>query len=845
MPHDSVREPRKRARDIAQRFIGRCIFMRYLLDRELAQPFLPSHMDPALDKLFETPESAYRLFEWLHSTFKGDLFPMDDPDAEREHLTEQSLAAIRDFNDGSSLIPRQVGQQRLFQFRFDAIPISLISSIYEQFARSGDAGDVRVQGLHYTPVEIVHLVLDQVFEGLDSNALVLDPTCGSGAFLVESFRRLVWRKTRGRLASRQVVRQILHKQLYGIEINRSALSIAAFSLYLAALELNDEPVKDRSELRFDRLIGKTLFHANALGPLPPELATKNFDAIVGNPPWTFVASETELPGQAEPEWDAAHKLPKQNRDWKFLHRAAHMTKSDGRIGMVMKATPFFSMDEQAVAAREQIVEQLQSLALINLSQLRRERLFPNVSGPALIVFARCEMTPESDSVLVGSIPWSPDFKRTGIFQIGPGESRPVSIDRIRAAPSLLKTAAFGTVRDEWLMERLQFQGSFITLDRFLSDLDVLPRVHRGRGFEVGDTSGDKESPEDYFRLPLADIGHFTPFRLRRDCLGTFNHPTLRRPRQRSIFRGPLLLCPRAVRLKSSIQPSRYSVSISVEDLLYPESFFGISFAKASKPLVYFLSGILNSSLTNFQLTFSAPNWGVERPTVNPQDLLSLRVPSLGSVTSEAIQDLVEVEQRTSQEPHSGDHLRALDEAVCDLYDLESQERVVLAESVDRTSFLISDSFAERRRAYERPSWENVHKYAAEVLRTINPYLRARGTRHLEAIVYGDAERSVELSASVPGATAVRFVMVPGAPTDPIVKSGNSSDTVQLGARLRDATDEDGTPYLNRKRLLRIYGEGDLFILKPSQAKYWTRTAGLNDADTILSDHWYREPHGSG
>ena len=341
MPRDSVRESPRRARDLAQRFIGRCIFMRYLLDRKLAQPFLPSHVDPALDKLFETPESAYRLFEWLHSTFNGDLFPMDDPGAEREHLTERSLEAIRDFNDGCSLIPGQVGQQRLFRFRFDAIPISVISSIYEQFATSGETGEVEAQSLHYTPVEIVHLVLDPVFEGLDIDALVLDPTCGSGTFLVESFRRLVWRKTRNGLANRQVVRQTLHRQLYGVEINRSALSIAAFSLYLAALELDGEPVKDLHDLRFDRLIGKTLFHADVLGPLPAKLATKKFDAIVGNPPWTFVSSGGSSPGQAEPEWDAADKLPRRSSDWKFLHRATHMTKADGRIGMVVQATPFF------------------------------------------------------------------------------------------------------------------------------------------------------------------------------------------------------------------------------------------------------------------------------------------------------------------------------------------------------------------------------------------------------------------------------------------------------------------------------------------------------------------------
>lgn len=395
------------------------------------------------------------------------------------------------------------------------------------------------------------------------------------------------------------------------------------------------------------------------------------------------------------------------------------------------------------------------------------------------------------------------------------------------------------------MERLHRQRSFISLDQFLADLDVLPGVHRGLGFQVGSKSARKRSPKDYFRLPVADMGHFAPFRVLRDHLGKFNHAKLHRPRKRSIFRGPLLLCPKAVHLQASGQPGRYGVSVSTEDLLYSESFFGISFAQANQPLVYVLSATLNSSLTNFQLAFGASSWGVERPTVHPRDLLSLRVPALGSVTPESIQDVIEVERRASRAPHGEDPLRALDDAVYDLYDLEAQERVVLGESVDRVRFLISESVAERRQAYEKPGWEDVCGYATEVLRTINPYLRARGTRHLEAIVCRDAERSVELSASVPGATAVRFVMVPGAPTEPIVKAGNSADTVRLATRLRNAVDDEGAPYLNQTRVLRIYGDADLSILKPSQAKYWTRTAGLNDADTILADHWYREPHGVG
>ena len=138
---------------------------------------------------------------------------MDDPGAEREYLTEQHLALIRDFVDSRSLVAERRGQGRLFKFRFDAIPVDLISSIYQQFARSVAADEAASQGLHYTPVELVHLTLDPVFEQLPASARIIDPTCGSGAFLVEAFRRLVWRATQGRPANRKLVRKILYTQL--------------------------------------------------------------------------------------------------------------------------------------------------------------------------------------------------------------------------------------------------------------------------------------------------------------------------------------------------------------------------------------------------------------------------------------------------------------------------------------------------------------------------------------------------------------------------------------------------------------------------------------------------------
>ena len=822
--------PRALARDVAQRFIGRCIFTWYLLDRGIAQPFLPVELPADLAAMFATPDSAFALFDWLRTTFNGDLFPMDDPGAEREQLTAKHLAYIRDFVEGRSLIPKRKGQGRLFRFRFNAIPIDLISSIYQQFARSSAAGEAESKGLHYTPVELVHLTLDPVFEELPSSARVIDPACGSGVFLVEAFRRLVWRSTGDMPATRTIVRDILYRQLYGVDINRSALGIAAFSLYLAALELDEEPISDIKDLKFDHLIDETLFETDSLAEgLPEAILAESFDAVVGNPPWTFVKQRTGSPKRVLD--DQVTFRPRRSPDQAFLRLAMRLAGESGRIGMIMKATPFFSKDVHAVEARNALFRSLAPVALINLSYLRREELFPDAIGPALLFFARCALATDPDRLLVGSIPWTPDFRRTGVFQIGPGEIRSVPLDRVLAVSPFLKAATFGTVRDGWLIEKLT--NSLPRLE------DVLERLglDRGQGFQV---HGDPNAPPDiYYQLKVVTPQTFAAFRVNEFALTSFTHETLHRPRRESIFKGPLLLCSK-VGNRSGAERGRYSAGIYFNDVLYTQNFYGISFRHADPIFAYALSGILNSSLTAFQFALGGPTWGLERPTVEPHDLLSLRIPCLKKADRSLIDAVVEAEREAAAAPDDHRRLTALDGAVFDLYDLEPEEQVLVGDSVDRARYQIFENRQERLGLVRPPAGSALREYAGQVTQTINVYLRAQGKRHAEAIIYDRHLPETNLSAEIPGVTAVRFVMVTGAPgSEPVVRIGEPTDLNILASMLRGRFEADVPPYLNERRQLRLYDEKDLFILKPTEARYWTRTAGLNDADIILADHWLR------
>ena len=814
--------------DFAQRLIGRCIFTWYLLDRGLAHPFLPHELGQHLGTMFETAENAFRLFGWLGSTFNGDLFPIDDLDAERAELTSNHLELIRDFIDGRSLVAGRDGQGRLFRFRFDAIPINLISSIYEQFARSSAAEEAKPQSLHYMPLEIVDFVLDPVLEGLPAGASVIDPACGSGTFLVEAFRRLVWSEAQDQPPSRALVRRILYEQLFGIDCNPAALRIAAFSLYLAAMELTEEPIHDVRELRFDELIGRTLFEVDAIEtPFPPRVIDKKFDVVVGNPPWHFVGKGT---GTASSTNDMLG--PRRSPDHAFLRLAQKISSASGRIGMIIKATPFFSIDTMSINARNEIFEKLKPCAIVNLSLLRHEELFPNVTGPGLVFFARCKLTPGPEQLLTGSIPWSPAFRRFGTFQVGPGEIRPVALKRVLSVPSILKAAVFGTARDEWLLERLR--RGFPTLQQVLEDPKIQPRISSGAGFVAGE-SGRMARPKEYTGLPV--LTRFAPFRLPTQQ-SEFTQKAQHWPRESAIFRGPMLVCPEAMRTTPKALRGRYCVAVNWNDLLYNSSFFGISLAPADEDSLHVLSAVLNSSLTTFQLALGGPNVGLERTTIKSQSVRSLRVPSLTGIPAHQVAAVVAAEKRNAESGGTPDHLGALDEAVFDLYDLDVEERVLAREAIERTRHLSCQCKTDYARLLGRPTYDELRDYGSEVVQTINAYLEARGAYHVRAIIYRDGLEGFPTGTDLDSSIAIRFATVRGYPSpEPDIKEGDYRGLQALAERIQGMLTSRPPRYLSESRQLRVYGPADVTIMKPAQWRHWNRTSGLNDADKVLADHW--------
>ena len=259
----------------------RCLFLKYLEDRNIYEKnYVYSILNQSSHALIKAFNEVGRI--------NGDIFKYDVLSAEQ--IDAEYLAPIARFFTCDYL----TGQGSLFPYKFDCIPVQLISNVYEAFLSDSKK---KGKGIYYTPKFVVDFMLSETFIPLlkkNPNITLFDPACGSAAFLVEGFKAIIVRHKAQKNFEKK--KQILENQIFGIDIDKDALQIATFSLYLTLLE-DLEPNFIRYQIEkqspiLPNLIGKNLLCGNSL--TDNELfAEQQFDCIVANPPWGSVPTDTD------------------------------------------------------------------------------------------------------------------------------------------------------------------------------------------------------------------------------------------------------------------------------------------------------------------------------------------------------------------------------------------------------------------------------------------------------------------------------------------------------------------------------------------------------------------------
>jgi len=145
---------------------------------------------------------------------------------------------------------------------------------------------------------------------------LLDPSCGSGAFLIQSFDQLYaayeasndrLNELRGHRTLFDLDRQILQNNLYGVDLNEEAIEICKLSLWIKTAQRGkiltslDRTIRVGNSIVSDPAIDPAAFDWQSA--FPEVFATGGFDVVVANPPYV----RQELLSPIKPYLEANYK----------------------------------------------------------------------------------------------------------------------------------------------------------------------------------------------------------------------------------------------------------------------------------------------------------------------------------------------------------------------------------------------------------------------------------------------------------------------------------------------------------------------------------------------------------
>ena len=712
-------------------FVGRGLFWRFLVDRNLLQGCdlnvicagAKSHAN-----CLDNKSHALQTFQWLDATFNGGLLPL--PDA--RHI---SSAAFTDVLGNIAHGATASGQLRLptdwQEVNFAHIPVGLLSEVYEAYAHRHNAAQAKSESIHYTPRHIAEFMLAEALPEVKpgEQVCILDPAVGAGVFLTTAFRRLAeaeWRAS-NRRPNRQKLRRILNTQLTGFDINPSALRLAELALYLTALELDPRP-QPLKELRFDKLRERVLFHlpggvdGGSLAPVAAEHRGK-YDLVIGNPPWTAKAKG----GTAKKAWVEATRdvvgarlgaesvaefdFPDTNPDLPFVWRAMEWAKPGGQIAFVTHARWLFGLSPRATKARNDIFEAVHVTGILNGAALRQTCVWPEVTAPFCMLFASNSKPPTRAAFqFVSPAPDVCTVKEQTQMRIDWIDASVVSTADVLEKPWTLKARFRGNRLAERALETMTRARP--VLEQYLAANGTAVCA----GFVVG------RPPRQVAAAALNGLPEFTAASTMAPVIDTkslapFVRSRVERPRSRLCYRAPLLI------LRECVPGARLELRAarSVNDVAYCHSFHGISFAGVDdgESVARYLQLLLQARPFVFFELLCDGRYGVERDVVYLESIKQMPVVPYADLDRQQKARAAALSKRLSA-PLSLELAQEIDDFVFDLYGFSAIERQAIVDTLETSQ----PTPEVRRRALAMPNRGEIEAFVSTLSDSLTNVLSA-------------------------------------------------------------------------------------------------------------------------
>jgi len=806
-------------KDIIHGLLMRSLFILFLQDKGAAREAgLYEKIKKGANSYFDILEdidATYKLFNEVQVHFNGNVFPVL-PD-ERKKVKPKHLKLIRDcFTDGDIS-----GQPKLFNdwklFNFKIIQIELLSEIYENFL-----GELkREKGQFYTPYSLVELILKDKLptNATTYNVKILDPACGSGIFLVESYKRLIkrWKNANPtKKISFGKLKTLLLDNIYGIEIDSTAIKVAAFSLYLALVDQLDPKslwIESRYQLPYliydpdDKNIeqGKNLWRRDTIGEVDAQEFVK-VDLVVGNPPFG-----TEKLISSIKNYLVSKKYPQQ-MVLAFMDKAVEFAPN-GQIALLFNTKSLTNTNKKYQNFRKWLLQKNHVEKIYNLSIFRNVKkdfggwLFEKATVPISIVYFQKnnpDIIPDTIeycapktyikfNLIEGIILDSSDIKFLPRIECQKPDTK------------IWKIAMWGGIQDFQLIKKI-FKGRLSLKKHFNKNKDLW--------FYKTGLNADSEHldfiPEKIIKTQRIKRYYTTE----EDAV--YKNDKLYRRIMEDVYHPPFVIIKQA-------QSEREIAASYIDYFAYGLSSTYVINGNSDNNLKKTLTCYINSKIAKYYLFLSTSSWGIERERASFEEILEL--PYVLNEIEEKTLNNVSAYFNTIKKEHTKNSNieQSINKTFIQIFKLTEKEIICIEDALKYNLDIFEKG--EESIAFHRTLQSENKAYAKTLCSELNTFLshsklrvrasiydvQLRDPLNMVVLHFGDKEQAIEIK-----------------------------DLKNLRENLKNIDrymlqQKSDSIYVQKQLRYSDFNNDTVYLIKPNQKRFWTRSQAIDDATSLITE----------
>lgn len=822
--------------------IGKYVYFRYLQDRNILTNDWAIKRKINLEKVLQreaTLSELLKLDREIEERFGGNIFPF--PKGFEEKFPKELVSLVASVFCGDTAY----GQAVLFDiYDFSYIPVETLSYIYEQFLRS--QGLSKKQGAVYTPEALADYLINEIstVRPLKRGMKILDPCCGSGIFLVLTYRSLIeleLQKQGLKNLLPQELKQIMKESIHGVELNLEACYVTEFSLILILLDYIEPPDLDKNEkFRFPNLHGKNIFEGDFFDPNKEFYPLKmTFDWIIGNPPWKGLDIKNNPEERNVSAWlkSNAKSRPVGDRriEEAFAWRATEFVAEKGCVGFVLPAKRLFNSKSENF--RREFFKQNEVRRITNFSNFHYLLFQAHVSA-ITIIYQKAKPSQEKRPIwhyspfvanqIVAQLEKGKPTRPVWAIVINKNEIKMISQEDAEKGNALTwKIALWGSYEDERAIKRLRN-----TYKQTLGNLCDTRNWHITEGLVLRDRTKAKERivplDESLFKNWIESFVELNSRKLGKSK-NRYHIPdwviesvpvNKRYYRHRS---GPAGL--ELIKAPHVVVNTNYAI-FSDKDFMITGGQMGISAPEKDADLLKAVSIYLGSSLCRYLLFFDSATWGIDRSVLSPEVLRNLPIPSF---TPQQVQTLCDThEMVVILEKERLDNLSgiqgSLDSHLNDVLNLPESILLLIHDFFD-VKLTLNKGKTIKVKAVEKPDEADLIRYASRLRDELDEFSEGGFEKHFISIVYSND--SVVCRVSLLETQETLNVRVEKA----IGESKKELEDIKRGIQKQF----NQWAYIRRElRFFDLSGE-TVYICKAPRLIDWTESQAIADANDIIGE----------